>query len=402
MKRKKSNIPIMCSIVCFVLLTGMCFGNGNEGPVRIPFEIYDNYILIKIRIDNSPPLVFGFDTGAEGTFIDSNSAKGLGFKSSADVAVIGASGSSRASVIRGKDVKIGHLEMKNLTFYGISLEKVGRGLGRRIDGFIGGDLLRNYPLKIDFDRKVIVVYSFVNFVYQGRGKAIDFRLGGNAMPLIPVELTLDGDEKITGVFGLDSGFSGAIMLNTQFVRRNRIASKVGKSVKLEYTGVSGMKSHSYSVRMKRIRVGTFDFRHVPAMLNQEDSGTLAGKTDAGIIGNSILRRFDVIIDFRRWKVYLEPNSFYYKDFKVNCSGLRLALDSSHTRVLVSGIIENSPAEKAGIKKRDEVVSLDGRPVKTMSLARIKESLMEEGRVVKITVLRRQVKQTFTLRLKKLI
>jgi hypothetical protein len=402
MNRKSKYIPIIYSLILFVFLTGHYYGYENEPAVIIPFDLEDNYIYIKIRIENSRPLDFAFDTGADGAIIDSTTAARLGLKPAAHVSVKGASGSVEAAVFRGKNVQIGHLKMNGIMFYGISLEKVGQGLGKNIDGIIGGVLLRKFPLKIDFDKKVIVIYSFDNFVYHGRGKAIDFRLAGYAMPLIPAALTFDRDEKIAGVFGLDTGLGGAIMLNTPFVRKNRITSKVGKRIKLDYIGVSGVKSNCYAGRIKRVRVGTFDFKNVPAVLNQENTGELSRNNNSGVIGNSILKRFNIIFNFRQWKLYLEPGLFFYKDFAVNCSGLRLSRDNSHTRVLVYDVIEKSPAEKAGMKKGDEIISLNGRAVKNMSLARIREILMEEGNVVKIIIRRRYVEKTFNLKLKKLI
>jgi C-terminal processing protease CtpA/Prc len=69
---------------------------------------------------------------------------------------------------------------------------------------------------------------------------------------------------------------------------------------------------------------------------------------------------------------------------------------------VYDVIENSPAAKAGVKKNDEILSINGRDVKSVDLSQIREILTEDGRVVKITVKRNYGTQTFTFRLQQLI
>lgn len=34
----------------------------------------------------------------------------------------------------------------------------------------------------------------------------------------------------------------------------------------------------------------------------------------GMIGNNFLKRFNMLIDFRNNKIYLQPNNFYYTPF----------------------------------------------------------------------------------------
>ncbi|MCK5058614.1 MAG: aspartyl protease family protein [Candidatus Aminicenantes bacterium] len=402
MNRKKRSVPFIFSLLLFVFPYTHCYIYGDESLTIIPFELVDDYIYIKVRINNSSPLTFGFDTGVDGTVINSTTANRLGFKPGEQISVKGASGSVTASLIRNKNLRIGHLKINGAILHEISLENIEGGLGRDIDGLIGGILLRNYPLKIDFDKKVIEIYSFEHFNYDGRGGTVPFRLAGQAMPLVSAELTFKKEEKITGVFGLDTGFAGAVMLNTPFVKKNRIASKIGHHIKLDFTGISGIKSFCYAGRLKRIQLGKYGFRNVPAMLNQANSGALAWNSSNGILGNAILKKFNIIFNYRKWQLVLEPNGFYDNDFRVNCSGIRLSLDKGRTRVLVYDVIENSPAAKAGMKRGDEILSINGRYVKNLDLSHIRGILTGAGRVVKITVKRGNGRRTFTFRLKKLI
>src|ERR1700682_5432509 len=39
-------------------------GAPNNGSVRVPFDLYGNNILIQVRVNDSPPVWFVFDSGA--------------------------------------------------------------------------------------------------------------------------------------------------------------------------------------------------------------------------------------------------------------------------------------------------------------------------------------------------
>lgn len=398
----KKKISLHFIFILFVLLLTPHYTLGNELLTRVPFELVDDYIYIKVRINNSSPLNFGFDTGADGTVINSTTANRIGLKPGEQISIKGASSTVKGSLMRNNNLRIGHMNINGVILHAIPLEKIGGGLGLDIDGIIGGILLRNHPLKIDFDKKNIEIYSFDHFNYNGRGETVPFRLAGQAMPLISTELTLEKEQKISGDFGLDTGFSGTIMLNTPLVKKNRIASKIGRCIKLDYIGVSGIKNQCLAGRLKQVRLGKAVFRNVPVLLNQAERGALSWKSSSGIIGNSILKRFNIIFNFRKWELILEPSHSYYNDFRVNCSGIRLSLDKNKTRVFVYDVIENSPAAKAGIRKGDEILSINGRNAKNPDLSQIREILTKEGRVVKITVKNRYGTRTVSFMLEELI
>ena len=398
-KTKRSLSLILC---LSALLSAYCYTLGNECLTRIPFELVDDYIYIKVRINNSTPLQFGFDTGADGTVINSTTANRIGLKPGEQISIKGASSTVKGSLLRNNNLRIGHLGINGVILHAIPLEKIEGGLGHDIDGIIGGILLRNHPLKIDFDKKNIEIYSFDHFNYDGRGETVPFRLAGQAMPLITTELTLHKEQKISGAFGLDTGFGGTILLNTPLVKKNRIASKIGRCIKLDYIGISGIKNQCLAGRLKQVRLGKAVFRNVPVLLNQAERGALSWKSSSGIIGNSILKKFNIFFNFRKWELILEPNRSYYNDFRVNCSGIRLSLDKSKTRIFVYDVIKNSPAAKARIKRGDQLMSINSRNAKNLDLSQIREMLTKDGRVVKMTVKNRYGTRTVSFMLEELI
>lgn len=44
------------------------------------------------------------------------------------------------------------------------------------------------------------------------------------------------------------------------------------------------------------------------------SGMLSKEDIDGMMGNNFLKRFNILIDFRNNKIYLQPNNYYYTPF----------------------------------------------------------------------------------------
>lgn len=44
------------------------------------------------------------------------------------------------------------------------------------------------------------------------------------------------------------------------------------------------------------------------------SGMLSKEDIDGMMGNNFLKRFNMLIDFRNNKIYLQPNNYYYTPF----------------------------------------------------------------------------------------
>ena len=59
-------------------------------PVSIPFELVTRHIVVKVRINDSRPLSFVFDTGDKMGIVDIGVAKELGLKMHGQIRVGGA------------------------------------------------------------------------------------------------------------------------------------------------------------------------------------------------------------------------------------------------------------------------------------------------------------------------
>src|SRR5262245_57883308 len=62
----------------------------SSAPVTIPFELVTRHIVVKVRVNNSRPLSFVFDTGDKVGIVDMDVAQELGLRLEGSVHVGGA------------------------------------------------------------------------------------------------------------------------------------------------------------------------------------------------------------------------------------------------------------------------------------------------------------------------
>jgi hypothetical protein len=79
------------------------------------------------------------------------------------------------------------------------------------------------------------------------------------------------------------------------------------------TGLSG-DIYGKTGKSKAIRISTYELRDVSTSFAPEEVRSKQEGAD-GIIGNDLIRRFNVIFDYAKARLYLKPNSIYGAPFE---------------------------------------------------------------------------------------
>ena len=149
--------------------------------------------------------------------------------------------------------------------------------------------------------------------------------------------------------------------------RLNVAIVVGEGERME-TGSHGAGGRvaGRTGRIVELRIGKFQIENPLTLFSQDKAGAFASSESQGNIGQQILSKFTVLLDYGRDRIILEPNASFKDPIVPALSGLRLVAEGADYKTFrVEELIEDSPATEAGIQKDDIILMVDfqlpGRP-----------------------------------------
>jgi predicted aspartyl protease len=117
----------------------------------------------------------------------------------------------------------------------------------------------------------------------------------------------------------------------------------------------------------------------------------------GLLGYSFLKRFRVAVDYPNRVMWLDPIPGYRDDRPLEYCHVGLQLERRDGAVVVMGVVERSPAARAGIAPGDELVALDGTSAESLDLIVLTRRMEgQPGRPLTLVVRRADVERTVRL------
>jgi hypothetical protein len=374
----------------------------NEGLLaEIPFRLHGTRIIIEISVDESTPLDFIFDTGAGGNLINARTAAGLGIVGDETVSREGATG--MAELVRSADhsVDVGGVKVQDITLGIADIAHIEKQSGMPIDGVIGWLILSRYAVRIDYDAMLIGIYDNDKFYYDFDDSGHPVEVKGTTI-FTDITVAFKSGNIFTGQVLFDTGSGNTFSFNSPFTQENDLLAGMDSYYEREIQSLSTVSSHVYTTMLASLNVGDYKLSDVPVRMAIAEAGALSWPGIMGILGNDILKRFNIFIDLQQERMSLEPNRLYDEMFEVNCSGVELVTDDEFQKVIIEHIYPGSPAEEAGLKVGDEIVRINGMNVLDLQLPQVRSMLFKDGREIELLVGRSGELQTCPLMLRALI
>jgi len=368
---------------------------SGKSSLAIPFETSNNLILLQASINDSAPMRFILDTGADSTVIDTGVAKVLGLQPASKIVGTGSAGNAEALIFKGITLRLPNIEASNQTVAALPLDFLSPSLGVKISGIIGNDIIKSFVVEVDYASALISLYEPSSFVYSGTGDVVSITFQ-EELPFVQGSVVIGG-RTIHGKFELDSGSTGALLFNTPFVTRHRLLNAINTTNRTRIGGVGG-SAQAFLGRVQRFVIGRTAIDNPVGRFSQSRRGDYASARYDGLIGGEIFRRHKTIFDYSRRQLILEPAANAGEPFEVDMSGLKLVADGEdYSIVLVDDVEVRSAAAKGGIRGGDIITAVDGRPTKEFTFDQIRRLFMQEGKEYLLTV--KRGKQTFQTRVK---
>jgi len=352
-------------------------------------------VLLKARFAEYPDsLNFILDTGSGGISLDSTTCERLKIKSSpSDRTIRGIAGIRTVRFVYNQKLHLPNLDVDSLNFHVNDYEILTAAYGEQIDGIIGFSFLSRYIVKIDYDSSKIHVYSKGSMKYPRGGFLLR-----PILSTLPIQVARIHDEKeINSRFYFDTGAGLCLLLSSDFVDDSSLLSKKKKPVLTQGEGLGG-KMEMKLTTVRDFKLGPYRFKKVPTYIFDDNYNVTAYPYLGGLIGNDILRRFNVIINYDHRDIYLQPNTHFRDPFDYSYTGLGIYKIDGEVRVI--DIMPGSPAEKAGFIPGDIIMAMNNNFSKNVQT--YKNLMQNVGEKIKVLVLRENGPIILTLKVKSIL
>jgi len=389
------------------IFTEQLFGQTNQ--IEIPFELVNGFIVLDVAYGPSRlPLKFIFDTGAEYSILTYKEyAMMSGARMGRKVIILGADLSTKiqADVIHNNQLDIANqvnIANVDMILLGDDYLNIGQYVGFPVHGIIGANIFSRFLLEINYRKGLIIFHNpQKNSVrYKGYHEIeADFV---SRKPYIQMPVEMPNGETFTGKYLVDCGADLSLLM----VLGSHAQLEIPKNTLVAHiaTGLGGSLK-GYMGRVNRIELASLEFSS-PIIHYQEmaDSNRLDASAKNGIVGNRILSKYNLLIDYPNRKLFLKPYRKKIKRIKVDKSGLSIIASGPFlSQLSIAYVLEGTPAAQAGLRAGDIILKVNGFPVLFWNVGSVTKKLMKkEGRKIKLVVLRDRKKLKFSFRLKNYI
>ncbi len=332
--------------------------NINPPPARLitrfPFTtLSGGIIILQLRLGNFPDtLNFILDTGSGGVSLDSTTVSNFRLPVTPTERRLRGIGSVRKiSYVTDQSLHMPNLEVEHLDFHINDYDLLTSVYGIKIDGIIGYSFLSRYIVKIDYDKNMLEVRSPGKIKYPKRGLLLKPDING--IPVFDAAIS-DGNTSLSR-FYFDTGAGLCVLMSEDFERDSSILAKGKKIILTQAEGLGGKTSMKLST-VREIRIGKYKFKKVPAHVFKDEYNVTAYPALGGLIGNDLLRRFNLIINYQEKEIHMKPNTHFKESFDYSYTGLGVYFVDG--QVTIEDVLKDSPGEKAGLMPGDIIMAID--------------------------------------------
>jgi len=383
-------------IACFSAFAQEEFVESSKFLTRFSFvQMTGGVVIMQARFDTfADTLNFILDTGSGGISLDSATADYFKVKGTPSNRTIrGIAGIRNVSFLNNRKLHLPGLTVDSLNFHINDYSILTAVYGEKIDGIIGYSVLSRYIVKINYDSSNIEFWTKGSYKYPRGGYL--FRPIINSTPV--QQLRVKDGRTITARFLYDMGAGLNMMLSTDFLKDSSLLDKKRKLYAKEAEGLGGKVDMAMTV-IKEVKLGPYKFRNVPVYVFNDTFNITSYPFLAGLLGNDILRRFNVILNYDRRDIHLLPNTHFNEPFDYSYTGIELYYIDG--KIIIGDVAKGSPAEEAGIQEEDVVVAVNKNF--SQNLQQYKAAIQSTGDRLLLIVQRDGQLMQFNLKVKSIL
>lgn len=391
-------------ILLFVLFQVPVYAK-NKAVAIVPFERINDFILVDVYVNGSTPLQLIFDSGIRQTILSELFAEDsvvLNYTETQKLRGLGEGTIVEAYLSRKNDVSLKGIHFPDLNVLALKEQyfMFSEIYGRKVNGFLGLDILQNHILEIDYTAKKLKFYQPDNYTVPSSYHELPVNIvNGRIFTQLYIQST-DGERLNKNVL-IDTG----AQLNAWFMEQNLDSTLHGKTITGRIgEGFGGEITGKYA-KLTELIFGKYFFRHpVVVFPSSLTIGEIAQDPERdGTLGSGMLIRFNLILDLPHSKMYIKPNLNYHRSFRYNLAGIEIMqpfLNLPGYQIL--HVWENSVASGAGLLSGDNILEIDHEKTASMNLDEVQGYFLKRSPSLEMKISRNDSVFTVNLVLKDLL
>ncbi|MFA9389349.1 MAG: aspartyl protease family protein [Prolixibacteraceae bacterium] len=373
---------------------GFLFDNTKKKSIGVKFNLISNLIIIPVSINGSDTMNFILDTGVKDPIITELTLVeevNLNYMKSIELRGLGNELTTQAYQSGDNTIKLPGLTTEHQKINVILDEnfQISQILGMPVHGLIGFNLFKQYIIKVSYDNEVITLIKPQFYKYKPRKNDIVLPITFvRNKPIVNAEIVQQDGTVVPVKMLIDTGASDALWLSVQTDSSLKIpdqniyaflGSGLGGNLFGHKGRVSGLWLGGSTMSSPIVSYPESEYINRIALTEHRN----------GSIGGEVLRRYAVTFDYYHKRIILRPNSSFRDNFYYNMSGLEIINPVPGVPVFtISNVIEDSPAWLAGIREGDQVLGINYRNHRDLTLNEINLALRQkQDKKIRITYLR---------------
>src|SRR5262245_13269390 len=261
-------------------------------PEVLPFTWTPGQIEVAVRV-NGLPATFLLDTGAEYSVVSSRLASRLGLAIE--------KGGSR-DFATGVTLTLQQIALADQRVMVMPFDSYHQR-GRDIEGLVGYDLFAAYVVSIDFKHLRLTIQPPSSFRPPRAAVTAPIEFAGR-LPVVASTLKLADGRSLAARLMVDTGASQAAILRHPFSTTHRLFEP-GGAESTAPSLASGVRK-LVSVPVEQITIAGWTFDRPAVLAFAEPSGSGGYTASDGLIGNALLSRFTLHVDYPHRRLLFEP------------------------------------------------------------------------------------------------
>lgn len=385
---------------------GFEFENKKNKKVYVPFEVYNNLIVVPIRLNDKLPLKFIMDTGIRTTILteklmsdalDLTLHRKIMIKGPGEQQIIAAHVANNVNIklpgIVGRGQALLVLEEDFL--------QLRNHLGIDVHGIIGYELFSRFVVEVDYKNRMLVLHDGKHFKPKKNFIRLPLTIE-DTKPYLLTTIVLSDGNKVKSKLMVDTGASHALLLEEDpskniYLPEHNVEASIGRGL--------GGTIMGRLARIESIHIGDFSLKNVIASFPSPGSyiDTLFFSRH-GTLGGELLSRFRVIFDYSSESIYLKKNMDFKRGFEYDMSGIEvMAVGPKLQTFEISNVNVDSPACRAGLKAGDTILFINGLRAENLKLNQLFRLFHSKpGKKIRMVIIRDGQEHKINFKLERLI